>query len=189
MTKQKLWYRNIGIALVNFCAVEHSPFWQKIRKVVLTKYLNTSCQGRIFIDQGFDCLYPQNIEFGDAVSLGHYNRIWAFAPVKVGKYVQTALGVTLVSGSHDTASYTSLPADAMAIEIGAGCWIGANVTILGGVKIGKGSIIAAGAVVTESMPEFSIIGGVPAKVIKPRIVAERIVNPFENYTIDELKLL
>lgn len=45
-------------------------------------------------------------------------------------------------------------------------WIGANVTILKGVHIGRSSIIAAGSVVTRDVPEFAIVGGIPAKVIK-----------------------
>ena len=47
-------------------------------------------------------------------------------------------------------------------------WIGTNVTIVAGVTVGKGSVIAAGAVVTKDIPEYSIAGGVPAKVIKSR---------------------
>lgn len=47
-------------------------------------------------------------------------------------------------------------------------WIGMNVTILKGVTIGRGSIVAAGAVVTNSTPPYSIVGGVPAKVLKMR---------------------
>ena len=54
------------------------------------------------------------------------------------------------------------------ITIGSNCWIGSKVTILDGVSIGSGCIIAAGAVVTKSFPEKSIIGGVPAKLIKKR---------------------
>lgn len=54
------------------------------------------------------------------------------------------------------------------IKIGANCWIGSKVTILDGVKIGSGSVIAAGSVVTKSFPANSVIGGVPAKVLKTR---------------------
>ena len=57
---------------------------------------------------------------------------------------------------------------AQGIHIGADCWIGAKVTILDGVSIGDGSIVAAGAVVTQSCPPRSIVGGVPAKIIGQR---------------------
>ena len=52
-------------------------------------------------------------------------------------------------------------------------WIGANVTVTSGVTIGKGSIVAAGAVVTKDMPEYSIVGGVSAKVIRELTEEER----------------
>lgn len=54
------------------------------------------------------------------------------------------------------------------IKIGANCWIGSKVTILDGVEIGEGCVIAAGAVVTTSFPANCVIGGVPAKMIKQR---------------------
>jgi acetyltransferase-like isoleucine patch superfamily enzyme len=55
------------------------------------------------------------------------------------------------------------------IRIGNNCWIGSKVTILDGVTIGDGCILAAGTVVTKSFPANSIIGGVPAKIIKSRV--------------------
>ena len=54
------------------------------------------------------------------------------------------------------------------IIIGNDCWFGANVTVLDGVKIGNKCIIAAGAVVTTDVPDYSIVGGVPAKILKTR---------------------
>jgi acetyltransferase-like isoleucine patch superfamily enzyme len=54
------------------------------------------------------------------------------------------------------------------IQIGSNCWIGAKVTVLDGVTIGNNCVIAAGAVVTRSFPENSVIGGVPAKILKTR---------------------
>nr|WP_262922778.1 DapH/DapD/GlmU-related protein [Roseivirga pacifica] len=56
------------------------------------------------------------------------------------------------------------------IVVNNDCWIASNATILAGVTIGEGSIIAAGAVVTKDIPPYSIVAGNPAKVIKSRKV-------------------
>ena len=52
--------------------------------------------------------------------------------------------------------------------IGNNVWIGANASIMAGVKVGNGCVIAAGSVVTKDIPDFSVVGGVPAKIIKNR---------------------
>ena len=63
------------------------------------------------------------------------------------------------------------------IKVGRNCWIGSKVTILDGVTIGDNCVIAAGAVITRSMPSGVLIGGVPAKVIREIKVSDRILNP------------
>ena len=55
-------------------------------------------------------------------------------------------------------------------------WIGMNSTILKGCTIGRGCIVAAGAVVNKSTPPYSIVGGVPAKVLKMRFTEEEIIE-------------
>ncbi len=60
------------------------------------------------------------------------------------------------------------------IEIGSDVWIGARATILDGVKVGHGAIIATNAVVTKDVPPYAIVGGVPAKIIRYRFTAEKI---------------
>ena len=55
------------------------------------------------------------------------------------------------------------------VTIGEDCWIGTNVVILDGVTIGKGCVIAAGAIVNKDVEDYSVVGGVPAKLIKKRI--------------------
>lgn len=68
------------------------------------------------------------------------------------------------------------PEDDKDVIIEGDSWFGINVIILSGVTIGRGSCIAGGAVVTKSMPRFSIIGGCPAKVLKYRFTPEEIIE-------------
>ena len=55
-------------------------------------------------------------------------------------------------------------------------WFGINVTLLAGVTVGRGSVVAVGAVVTRSCPPYSIIGGVPAKVLKFRFSVDEVLE-------------
>ena len=64
--------------------------------------------------------------------------------------------------------------DNRSVEIGNDVWIGANVIILPGVKIGDGAVLAAGAVVTKDVEPYAIVGGVPAKVSRYRFDQEMI---------------
>jgi len=137
-----------------------------------------------FADRGFRCLYPGNITLGRHVSLGHDNHIWAFLPVRIGAYTQTAKDLLIIAGSHDV--NTLEPLAGQDVVIGPGCWIGARVTIIGGVTIGRGCVIGAGAVVRGNLPDWSVAAGVPARVIRTRAPAPRMFNPFGHYTHADL---
>lgn len=84
------------------------------------------------------------IEIGDGCDIGH--------------------DVSFITGSHESgpSGRRAGAGTAAPIRIGKGCWIGARSTILGGVEIGEGCIVAAGAVVTASLPPNSFAAGVPA---------------------------
>ena len=81
-------------------------------------------------------------------------------------------------GKHiiDIGDVEKLPNQDLPVRVEDGVWCGANVTILKGVTIGRGSVVAAGAVVTKTFPPYSIIGGVPARFIKFRWTIDEIIE-------------
>jgi maltose O-acetyltransferase len=95
----------------------------------------------------------------------------------IGEHVSIGAGTWLVTGSHDMEDPT-FPDFYRPISIGHHAWIGIRATILGGVTIGEGAVVMAGAVVTRDVPPYAVVGGVPAKVIRERTPRNL------NYTID-----
>lgn len=106
------------------------------------------------------------------------------APLTIGKKVIFGPHPTIITGDHriDVVgkfiidSHEKLPQNDAPVTIEDDVWTGANITILKGVIIGRGTIIAAGAVVTKSCPPYAIIGGVPAKIIKFRFTIDEILE-------------
>ena len=76
------------------------------------------------------------------------------------------------------------------IRIGAGCWLGDNVTILEGVEIGDGAVVGAGAVVTKSVPAYAIAVGNPARVVRYRYPEEivELIKPVDWWNWSDEKL-
>lgn len=95
--------------------------------------------------------------------------------VRIGANCDISSRVNIVTGTHHFSSDPSRCAGegyGEDIVIEDGVWIGFGATILHGVTIGRGAMIAAGAVVTKSVPPYQIWGGVPAKLIRNREIAE-----------------
>lgn len=127
-----------------------------------------------------------NMSVGDYTSIPKGSVFYCTeAPLIIGKKVIFGPRPTIITGDHRVDvigskyivdSNDKLPENYAPVVIEDDVWIGAYVTILKGVTIGRGSVIAAGAVVTKSYPPYSIIGGVPAKVLKMRFTPEEIVE-------------
>lgn len=127
----------------------------------------------------------QNLSIGDGTSIPKGSTFYCTeAPLTIGRKVIFGPHPTIITGDHrtdligryiiDVKADEKLPRNDAPVVIEDDVWCGANVTILKGVTIGRGSIIAAGAVVTQSFPPYSVIGGVPAKLIKMRFTEEQI---------------
>jgi len=109
-----------------------------------------------------------------AVSLGEQSFIGIgtiiIGPAQIGKHTQIASN-SFICGENRIHTGTSAGLVAKEyvlkkVTIGDGCWIGADCKIMPGVTIGNGVIVAAGSVVTKDVPEFTVVGGVPAKHLK-----------------------
>ena len=114
-------------------------------------------------------LLTGDLEIGDGTWIGHQVMIvGGGASVRIGCDVDIAPRVTLITGSHELYNIPGKAAGqghSKSISIENGVWIGAASTILGGVRIGKASIVAAGTLVRSNIPDREIHAGVPNKPI------------------------
>lgn len=95
-----------------------------------------------------------------------------YGPLTIGSNVAVAAHVVFASVGHGydrvDVPMVDQPPTSRQIVIEDDVWIGANAVIIGGVTVGTGTIVGAGAVVTKDVPPFSVVGGTPARVIRDR---------------------
>lgn len=113
-----------------------------------------------------------NIRIGNNFSIQTSSTIYGGGGLAIGNDVMIASNVVIVPANHIFGRIGTpireQGSTMKGIAISDDVWIGAGCRILDGVKIGKGSIIGAGTVLTKSVPEYSIVVGIPGKVIKRR---------------------
>lgn len=112
-----------------------------------------------------------SVHIGDGTSLGDYFFIAATCRIEIGKHVVTSQRLFLTDCAH-VFDDPKLPitlqgnTDGQPLIIEDGCWIGINVSILRGVRIGKHSVIGAGSVVIHDVPPYAVVAGAPARIIR-----------------------
>jgi putative colanic acid biosynthesis acetyltransferase WcaF len=112
---------------------------------------------------------PWELVIGDYSAIGDHVNFYNFCRTEIGSMTVISQGCYLCTGSHDHLD-PQMPLITQPIAVGNDAWIAANVFIHPGVSIGTGAVIGACAVVTKSMPEWTICAGHPCKPIKPRIL-------------------
>jgi acetyltransferase-like isoleucine patch superfamily enzyme len=125
-------------------------------------------------DKYMDDHFSPQIIIGDNVSIGEYCHITAINKIVIGNGVLTGRWLTITDNAHGNNTFNEIDIPPLkrplftkgAVIIEENVWIGDKVTILAGVHIGKGSVIAANAVVTKDIPAYCVVGGIPAKIIK-----------------------
>lgn len=110
---------------------------------------------------------PSGITIGNDTIIGEWAVLDGRDTLKIGNHVDIATGVMIYNSEHDI-NDEKFKAITSPVEIEDYVFIGPRAIILPGVKIGKGAVVAAGAVVTKNVEEFKIVGGVPAKEIGER---------------------
>ncbi len=112
------------------------------------------------------------IKLGDSVTVNPFCILYGHGGLEVGSNVLIASHTTIIPANHvftDPAKPIREQGETKeGIKIGNDVWIGTHVSILDGVTIGDGAVIAAGAVVNKDVSAYTVVGGVPAKVIKKR---------------------
>lgn len=162
-----------------------SFLWDKLWAPVWKRGMRHCGKGVYLRPMSSDIKGLWNLSVGDGTSIPKGSTFYCTeAPLTIGRKVIFGPNPTIITGDHridiigkyiiDVTVDEKLPENDAPVVIEDDVWCGANVTILKGVTIGRGSVIAAGAVVTKSFPPYSIIGGVPAKLIKMRFTEEQI---------------
>lgn len=116
----------------------------------------------------FYCDYGKNIHLGKNVYINLNNYFMDGASITIGDNVFIGSYCGFYTANHplDYTNRNKGLEKALPIKVGDNCWFGANVSVMPGVTIGAGCVIAAGSVVTKDIPDNSLAAGVPAKVIK-----------------------
>jgi acetyltransferase-like isoleucine patch superfamily enzyme len=162
-------------------------FYRKAKKRILCKLLVFKFKefGKGIIFDPYDYFSFSTISLGSDIYIGpqaYFSTTHSY--IKIGSKVMFGPGVKLLGGDHNVKTLGKYMFDVedkteetdAPIVIENDVWVGANVTILKGVIIKEGSIIAAGALVNKDVEAYSIVGGIPAKKIKDRFSSEDILN-------------
>lgn len=159
-----------------YLGASHLPesfFWinigQKQIRAFCGKLILTKCGKNVNIEKG--AVFPSSVELGDNSGIGIRARI--NGKVVIGKNVMMGPDVCIYTKNH-AFDRTDIPMNLQGVSpeksvfIDDDVWVGARVIILPGVHIGTGAIIGAGAVVTKDVPDYAVVGGNPARILKMR---------------------
>ena len=145
-------------------------------RIFVLKRLRMKVGTHTWIDMRTKIDGPEKIMIGSYCHVNSDVHIRALAPVSIGDCVSISYGVKIFAASHDV-NTPDFRGQHRSISIGDYVWLGVNSIVLGGVKIGRGAVVAAGAVVTKDVPDYAIVGGVPARIIGERQCREFIYKP------------
>ena len=137
---------------------------------ILAKRIFKSCGDETIIHHNVLFNVGSNIELGEGALLNRYVMLDDRSSLKIGAYTMVAAGVTIETHPHPFEDFSQPIAisgrQGRPVSVGPNSVLGYNVVVMAGVNIGERCIVGANSVVTKDVPDFSVVGGVPAKPIK-----------------------
>lgn len=147
---------------------------------LIAKNLFKSCGEGFIANEGCRFNYGKHIEVGDFVTWNHCCYIDAKGGVKFGDYSMITEYSKIFTHGHSESNH--MERTYSPVEIGEYAKVYTASTILPGVKIGKGAVVATGAIVKKSVEDFTLVAGIPAKPIRTRRADENELDGFNHFT-------
>lgn len=154
------------------------------RRYFFWKQLLKNLGKDIVIKDDVQIISPWNIEIGSHFFINNHCTLLGTGSIKIGNYVMLGEYCEILAGEHSHGDLIPMMLQGTKsgkIVIGDDVWIGTHAVVLPNVIIGRGSIVASGAVVTKNVPPYTIVGGVPAKPIKKRFGPKKIMEARKLY--------
>jgi|UPI00036FADC8 acetyltransferase-like isoleucine patch superfamily enzyme len=164
----KSYFKNQLKAGINWYIDKHlSPY---IKEYISQKYLHEQIKN-VVLNQYLVFGDPNRLQLSKTCVVNNALFNLSSGNIYIGEYVFFGHNVSLITGSHDYHKFgkermVGFPKEGNDIIVEEGAWIASNVTVLGPCKIGKHSVVAAGAVVKNDVPSYHVVAGVPAKTVK-----------------------
>jgi acetyltransferase-like isoleucine patch superfamily enzyme len=155
---------HLGAAAYNMC-VTGIPF-HAVRKGYL-RALGMRIGEKVGLMRGTTIIRPDQIEIGSNCIIGFQCFMGGEGRLTIGNNVNISSFTVLLGGWHDMNDPSFAPILRPTV-IEDYAWLATRVTVMAGVRIGRGAVVAAGAVVTKDVPPYTVVGGVPAKPIAQR---------------------
>lgn len=140
-------------------------------KFIFLKMLGVNLTKNVKLYHGFQIRNPKGLIIEDGVSIGPKVLLDARSGLIIRKSATIAYEAIIWTMNHDY-NDVYFCGKGGRVEIGEYAWVCSRSIILPGIKIGKGAVVASGAIVTKDVPEFAVVAGVPAKIVGTRTEQE-----------------
>lgn len=158
-------YKRVCTFLINHVFVSMKPFSSNIKCSILRSVGHKIGKGTTIVSPVY---IIGRVEIGDECWINRGFTVQGDGLVRIGSNCDIAPDVSFLTGGHQIGSSKRRAGagEGYTINVGNGCWIGARSTLLGNITVNDGSVVAACACVNHNVPENTLVGGVPAKIIR-----------------------